>query len=92
MINNINYPFVGTWDKYPRKVAKDYETFEEWRDRKISTKEASLRVAHNNYARVLDDDEFIEVAHGLGFFRSDEQPSWAFEYETMEVNNNEQSN
>lgn len=65
----IDYPFVGRYDSNPQKVRNDIQTLEQWASRVITTEEASARLAKNNHARVLTNEEFVELAHSLAYRR-----------------------
>lgn len=65
------YPFVGTYEKRPRKVEADITTFTKWAERKITTQAAAKLIAENNYFRLLNDEDFAKVANGLGYFRGE---------------------
>lgn len=54
-------------------VAKeDVRTFMSWEKEKITTVMAAKRIARNNEWEELTTDEFIELAHCLGYWRKGE--------------------
>lgn len=65
------YPFIGTYERSKRRVEADISTFSLWEERKITTREAAKRIAESNCFRLLNDEDFTEVANGLGYFRGE---------------------
>ena len=59
-----------------RKVQRDIQTFIEWETGKISVKSAREQICRNNdhQDEYLNDEEFIFMAHSLGYWhRKDEE-------------------
>lgn len=59
----------------------DRDTFKQWETGHINTAQGCDRIAKNNRLTSVAEEDFIETAHSLGYYRRFELPEWLKEEE-----------